>query len=115
MSTPHPWQARRRTRRGTLAERPDGTRDGSPASLPADRNRAGGCGSGLAGWGYQADNRQLAVGLALVLREAGRGLGDLLPGLRTLRPVQLLGRHADPPAVHFDLHVVGVSGDVVIP
>jgi Calcineurin-like phosphoesterase len=45
-----------------------------------------GCGSGLARSGYQADDRQLAVGLVLVLREAGRGSGDLLPGLCTLRP-----------------------------
>jgi len=45
-----------------------------------------GCGGGLARWGYQADDRQLAVRLVLVLREAGCAGGDLPPGLCALRP-----------------------------
>src|SRR5579859_2364392 len=65
--------------------------------------------------GYQADDRQFTVRLALVLREAARGRGDLLPRPRALGSVQLLGRHADPAAVHLDPHLVRVGGDVVIP
>ena len=44
---------------------------------------------GLTGSGYEADDRQDAVGLLLVLCEAGRGGGDLLPRLVALCPVQL--------------------------
>jgi len=37
--------------------------------------------------GYQADDRQFAVGLVLVLRETGRSGGDLLPCLCVLGAV----------------------------
>ena len=70
---------------------------------------------GLAGSGYEADDRQHAVSLLLVLCEAGRGGGDLLPRLITPRPVQLFGRNGDRAAVHLDLDLIGMRGDVVVP
>ena len=45
------------------------------------------CESSSTGSGHQADDWQFAVGLLLVLREAGRGGGDLLPRLLALRPM----------------------------
>jgi hypothetical protein len=66
---------------------PSRPRAGAAGDLGSTSRAPAGCGSGLARRGHQADDWQLAVRLALVLREAGRGGGDLLPGLRTLRPV----------------------------
>ena len=63
------------------------------------------------GSGREADDRQFPVGLLLVLRETGRGGGDLLPCLVTLRPVQLFGHNGDLAAVQLDLDLVGMGGD----
>ena len=68
-----------------------------------------------AGSGHQPDDRQFPVGLLLVLGEAGRGGGDLLPGCCALRPVELLGDHRHLPALDLDLDLAGMGGDVVVP
>jgi hypothetical protein len=65
--------------------------------------------------GYQADNRQFAVGLLLVARETGRGGGDLPPCPVSLGPVELLGGHGYLAAVYFHLDLVRMRGDVVVP
>jgi hypothetical protein len=49
--------------------------------------------SGVLRAGYQADDRQLAVGLVSVFGVAGRGGGDLLPGLVAVGSVELFGDH----------------------
>src|SRR6266540_3966949 len=64
---------------------------------------------------YQADDRQLAVGLLSVFGVARCGGGDLSPRLVALGSVELLGDHGDLPAGGIDLHLVGMGGDVVIP
>jgi hypothetical protein len=62
-----------------------------------------------AGSGDQADDRQFAVGLLLVLREAGYGGGDLLPRLVAFRSVELFGGDDYLAAGHLDLDLVGAA------
>ena len=63
----------------------------------------------------EPDDRQLAIGLHLVLREPWGGGGDLLPGFGALRPVQLLRAYVHRLAVDVDPDLVGVGGEVVVP
>jgi hypothetical protein len=59
----------------------------------------------LLGPGYQADDRQLAVGLLSVFGVAGCCGGDLSPRLVVLGSVELLGDHFDVLAGGIDLHL----------
>jgi hypothetical protein len=51
----------------------------------------------------------------LVLREARYGGGDLLPRLVALRSVELFGGDGYLAGGHFDLNLVRIGGEVVIP
>lgn len=59
------------------------------------------------------DDRQFAVGLLLVLREAGYGCGDLLPCRVALGSVEFLGGHGCGLAVDVNLDLVGMCREVV--
>lgn len=63
----------------------------------------------------QANDRQFAICVLLVLREPGRCRGDPLPHCLAFGPAQLLGRDGDRAAVDLRTDLVRVRADVVVP